>query len=121
MLEVAKARDARIDPHSNPNSTWFIVIEGGGWVLVGDEKTRIAAGEAALWPAGEVHGAWTEHSTLRAFIVELGGADDSHVRGVVEGVARALGPGEEPAAPAEGALAEPVRPAEHDPRAGEPL
>ena len=38
---------ARIEPHSNPNTTYFIVVEGGGWVGVGDERTRIAAGEAA--------------------------------------------------------------------------
>jgi quercetin dioxygenase-like cupin family protein len=88
IAELAMEREARIEPHSNPNSTWFIVIEGGGWVLVGVEKTRIAAGEAAFWPAGEIHGAWTEHSQLRAFMVELAGADDSHLRGIIEGTAR---------------------------------
>jgi len=121
VVELAFARGARIEPHSNPNSSWFIVIEGGGWVLVGDEKTRIAAGEAALWPAGEIHGAWAEHSEMRAFAVEFAGADDSDVRGILEGRARELPPGTRPAAPAHGELAEPVRPAVHDPSAGEPL
>ena len=46
IAELAFARGARIEPHANPNTTWFIVIEGGGWVGVGDERTRIAAGEA---------------------------------------------------------------------------
>ena len=52
------------------------MIEGGGWVGVGDEYTRIAAGEAAVWPADIPHAAWTEHSEMRAIVVELAGADD---------------------------------------------
>ena len=32
ISELAFARGARIEPHSNPNTTWFVVIEGGGWV-----------------------------------------------------------------------------------------
>ena len=121
IVELAMERGGRIEPHSNPNTTWFIVIEGGGWVLVGDEKTRIAAGEAALWPAGQVHGAWTEHSQLRAFMVELAGADDSDVRGILEGVAKQSHSGLPPATRGLGALAPPDRPVEHDPDAGEPL
>lgn len=85
ISELAFARNARIEPHSNPNTTYFIVVEGGGWVGVGDERTRIAAGEAALWPAEVVHSAWTEHSEMRAFVVELAGADD---RAAVLGRAR---------------------------------
>ena len=69
----------------NPNTTYFIVVEGGGWVGVGDERTRIAAGEAALWPADVIHSAWTEHSEMRAFVVELAGADDG---GAILGRAR---------------------------------
>ena len=76
ISELAFARGARIEPHSNPNTTWFVVIEGGGWVGVGDEWTRIAAGEAAIWPADVPHAAWTEHSEMRAFVVEFSGADD---------------------------------------------
>ena len=52
ISELAFAKGGSIPVHDSPNSAWFIVIEGGGWVLVGDEKTRIAAGEAAVWPAG---------------------------------------------------------------------
>jgi quercetin dioxygenase-like cupin family protein len=73
---MAFARNARIEPHSSPNATWFVVIEGGGWVGVGDERTRIAAGESACWPADVIHSAWTEHSEMRALVVELSGADD---------------------------------------------
>ena len=121
IAELAMEREARIEPYTSPNSTWFIVIEGGGWVLVGDEKTRIAAGEAAFWPAGQIHGAWTEHSQLRAFMVELAGADDSEMRGILEGVAHVPHPALPPASRGEGQLAPRNRPAQHDPTAGEPL
>ena len=121
IAELAMERNARIEPHTSPNSTWFIVIEGGGWVLVGDEKTRLAAGEAAYWPAGQIQGAWTEHSPLRAFMVELAEADDSHMRGILEGVAREPHPALPPVARGDGELVTRERPAEHDPSAGEPL
>ncbi len=85
IAEVALARGARIEPHANPNTSWFIVIEGGGWVGVGDERTRVAAGEAILWPAHVPHAAWTEHSEMRAFTVEFAGADDSAAPGILEG------------------------------------
>ena len=91
VSELAFARNARIEPHASPNTTYFIVIEGGGWVGVGDERTRIAAGEAAVWPPDVIHSAWTEHSEMRAFVVELAGADDG---GAVLGRARELAPGE---------------------------
>jgi quercetin dioxygenase-like cupin family protein len=84
ISELAFARRASIEPHSNPNTTWFIVIEGGGWVQVGDERARVAAGEAVLWPADVIHGAWTELSEMRAFVVELAGADDAHLRGIID-------------------------------------
>ena len=31
VSELAFARRASVEPHSNPNTAWFIVIEGGGW------------------------------------------------------------------------------------------
>lgn len=120
IAEVAFARGARIEPHSNPNTTYFIVVEGGGWVGVGSERTRIAAGEAALWPADQIHSAWTEHSEMRAFVVELAGADD---KGAILGRARELAPGErDPVALGVGALAERrPDPARRAPSDGEPL
>ena len=120
VSELAFARNARIEPHSNPNTTYFIVVEGGGWVGVADERTRIAAGEAACWPPDVVHSAWTEHSEMRALVVELAGADDG---GAVLGRARELTPaGGRPVARGVGALAprlpDPVR---REPADGEPL
>ena len=61
-----------------------MVIEGGGWVQVGDERARVAAGEAVLWPADVIHGAWTELSEMRAIVVELAGPDDAHLRGIID-------------------------------------
>lgn len=121
ISELAFGPHARIPPHDNPNTTWFCVIEGGGFVEVGEEQRRVGPGEAVLWPAGVVHGAWTEGTTMRVIIVELAGPDDSHLRGILEGAARRLGPGEAgKVAKGEGRLApRPVPPA-RDPTAGEP-
>ena len=84
MSELAFARNARIEPHSNPNTTWFVVIEGGGWVAVGEERARVYAGEAVLWPASIPHAAWTDITEMRAIVVEYAGADDRGL-GVIEG------------------------------------
>jgi quercetin dioxygenase-like cupin family protein len=82
VSELAFARNGRIEPHTSPNTTWLIVVEGGGWVAVGEEYTRIAAGEAVLWPPDVPHAAWTEHSQMRAFLVEFTGADDTTIAGM---------------------------------------
>lgn len=123
IAELAFARGARLEPHMNPNTTYFIVIEGGGWVGVGDERVRVAAGEAVVWPAGVDHAAWTDFGEMRAFVVEFAGADDSAVAGFIEGVAARLGAGDErPVARGEGRLADrtdPDRPADRS--SGEPL
>lgn len=122
IAELAFARVALIEPHSNPNTSYFIVIEGGGWVLVGNERVRVAAGEAVVWPPGIVHGAWTEHSEMRAFVVEFAHADAALAPGILEGTARALGPGEARPPRARGSLAERRPPPERiDRSTGEPL
>jgi quercetin dioxygenase-like cupin family protein len=118
VSELAFARNARTEPHANPNTSLFIVVEGGGWVGVGDERTRIAAGEAAVWPADIPHAAWTEHSEMRALIVELAGADDSDT---VLGRARDAEPDERPVARGTGQLAaRTARPRPSDQNDGEP-
>lgn len=112
ITEMAFARRASIEPHSNPNTTWFVVIEGGGWVEVGEERALVAAGEAVLWPADVPHGAWTELSEMRAIVVELSGADDAHLLGILDGRPLALPPGDETTppgvAPADGQLRTPA-------------
>jgi quercetin dioxygenase-like cupin family protein len=121
VSELAFARGARIEPHSNPNTTYFIVIEGGGWAAVGDERVRVAAGEAVVWPPDIDHAAWTEHSEMRAFVVEFAGWDLVERRGVLAGVARAAIPAEA-AVRGEGRLApRPIDPETIDRSSGEPL
>jgi len=126
VTELAFARRATIEPHSNPNTTWFVVIEGGGWVQVGDDRARVAAGEAVLWPADVVHGAWTELGEMRAIVVEYAGADDAAARGILEGrllPAPAGDPGSAGtlASPADGALASAAIDAARAAAEGEPL
>jgi quercetin dioxygenase-like cupin family protein len=126
ISELAFSRNGRIEPHTNPNTTWFIVIEGGGWVVVDGEPLRVAAGEAVLWPPDVAHGAWADHGPMRAFVVELAGPDDTMFRGILEGrVAAALGPGgaagrARTVSRGEGVLTGPDHPPPPDPEAGEP-
>jgi quercetin dioxygenase-like cupin family protein len=71
IAELALRPNASIAPHSNPNLTYLIVIEGGGFVRIGDETARVAAGEAVVWPPDVVHAAWTEATPMRAIVVEF--------------------------------------------------
>jgi quercetin dioxygenase-like cupin family protein len=117
VSELAFGRNARIEPHSNPNTTWFVVIEGGGWVAVGDERARVYAGEAVLWPASSPHSAWTDITEMRAIVVEYAGADDRGP-GMIDGTARpAIGA---PVVRAEGSLAGRARSTDATSREGEP-
>ncbi|MCU0482843.1 MAG: cupin domain-containing protein [Chloroflexi bacterium] len=98
IVELAFARGATMEAHTNPRAAWFVVIEGGGWVRVADETARVAAGEAVLWPAGLDRAAWTELSEMRAIVVELSAADRP----------AALAPGDGPGGPGEAADPEPT-------------
>ena len=120
VAELAFSRDGRIEPHANPNTSWFIVIEGGGWVVVDEERLRVAAGEAVLWPAGVTHAAWADHGPMRAFVVEFAGPDDAAVRGIIEGRVRELTAGGSRAARADGSLTNPRRRAARAATEGEP-
>ena len=71
IVELAFRPRAAMAPHSNPNLTYFLVIEGGGFVQVGDERARVAAGEAVVWPPDVAHAAWTEETPMRALVVEF--------------------------------------------------
>ena len=107
ITELAFSRDARITPHTNPRWTYFVVIEGGGWVGVGDERCRVQAGEAVVWPPDVLHAAWTDGAPMRAIVVEFAEPPPQLGPGVVEGMARVISPGA-PARPkmkGEGSLA----------------
>jgi quercetin dioxygenase-like cupin family protein len=137
ISELAFSPRGMIAPHSNPNTTLFIVVSGGGFVQVGDERTRVNHGEAVLWPAGVPHGAYTEGTEMRAIVIELTGPDDAWARGILEtgqpvrpGGPAALeavaGPTPVPtpqsptATPGEGSLTEPLSHRGYDPSTGEP-
>ena len=117
VTEVAFGPYAMITPHSNEtNTALFIVISGGGFVQVGEERARVNHGEAVLWPPGVPHGAYTDGTEMRAIIVELVGED-----GRVVDAAAGHGTGATPAEKAKGALAERQRTrAEYDSAEGEP-
>ncbi len=121
IAELAFARGASVHPHANRNATWFLVIEGGGFVRVGDQQARVGAGEAVMWPAGEVHAAWTELSEMRAIVVEIGAADPTVVAALLPVGSRET-PGGVPDAGAttEGSLVV-ERAQAYDPSEGEPV
>jgi quercetin dioxygenase-like cupin family protein len=77
IAEIAFRPNAMLAPHSNPNLAYFVVVEGGGFVQVGEEHARVAAGEAVVWPPNVVHAAWTELTPMRVLVVEFAaeGAD----------------------------------------------
>jgi len=83
---------ARIAPHASPRWTCFLVIEGGGWTGVGDERCRVAAGEAAVWPPDVLHAAWTDGTPMRAIVVELA-EEPKQLASVVDGYAVSRGEG----------------------------
>jgi quercetin dioxygenase-like cupin family protein len=138
VSELAFSRRAAIAPHDNPNTTLFIVVSGGGFVQVGDERTRINHGEAVVWPAGVPHGAYTDGSEMRAILVEFSGANDEPavVLAIESGVAAVIPsddvpqpsptptsapPGTVTVEPARGRLADrPPSREEHDESEGEP-
>ena len=122
IAELAFGRRARITPHTNPNWTYFVVIEGGGWVGVGDERTRVTAGEAVVWPPDVLHGAWTDGAPMRAIVVEFA-SPVLALPGVTEGEAIEIGPGDAHAPRGEGQLAprRPNRAVDPEDAEGEPI
>ena len=116
ITELAFSRRALIAPETSPDMGLFIVVSGGGWVQVGDERTSIDHGEAVEWPPGVAHGAWTDGTTMRAILVEVPDV-------ALEGSSARLAdpPAVTDLTPARGRLADrEVRPEEHDPEEGEP-
>lgn len=116
ITELAFARRAVIAPQTSPDAGLFIVVSGGGWVQVGEERAAINHGEAVEWPPGVAHAAWTEGSQMRALLVEVPdqAIETRHERLATPASGAAT-------APARGGLAaRDVRPEDHDPTEGEP-
>jgi quercetin dioxygenase-like cupin family protein len=121
VTELSFSRRALLAPQSSPDDGLFVVIAGGGWVQVADERTPIHHGEAVEWPAGLGHAAWTDGSTMRALLVEVPDvALESHHERLPERPASDP-PSASPGPAARGGLAaREVRPEDHDPTEGEP-
>ena len=114
VSEVAFSKQGVITPHATRNASLFIVVSGGGWVQVGEERSRVSHGEAVVWPAGVAHGAWTDGSEMRAIVVELPMAPTQVVEGTVQRSETAT-------EPARGHLVERAPdPSTHDESHGEP-
>lgn len=116
ITELAFSSRALIAPQTSPDRGLFIVVAGGGWVQVGQERTAINHGEAVEWPPGVAHGAWTDGTTMRAILVEVPDAavEAPHVRAPE-------GPAVGELTPARGRLADrEARPEDHDASEGEP-
>jgi quercetin dioxygenase-like cupin family protein len=105
IAELAFGRRAHVAPHSNPAVTYFLVIEGGGWVGVGEERARVIAGEAVVWPPDVPHAAWTEGTPMRAIVVELPELPRALPGAVIEAPAVAAGARARPVSKGVGALA----------------
>ena len=121
VTELAFQRYAIITPHANQtNTALFIVISGGGFVQVGDERARVNHGEAVVWPPGIVHGAYTDGTEMRVIVVEFMANDDPEtLMGYAADVTTRAS--ERPATRGEGALAERrVTREEYDSSEGEP-
>jgi quercetin dioxygenase-like cupin family protein len=127
VSELAFGRYGMIVPHSNPNTTLFVVISGGGYVQVGDERARVNHGEAVLWPADVPHGAYTDGSEMRAIVIEVPSADSPVLAGeaatllAAQAQPAANAQDEESKKPVEGKLAERQKlRADYDSSEGEP-
>jgi hypothetical protein len=118
VTELAFGRRARLLPHASPRWTCFLVIEGGGWTGVGEDRCRVAVGEAAVWPPDVLRAAWTDGTPMRAIVVELA-EDPRQLSAVVEGLAGVVA---RPVSRGEGRLADRPRPRRPpDDGEGEPL
>ena len=122
VSELAFGPYAMVTPHANQaNTALFIVIGGGGFVQVGDERARVNHGEAVLWPPGIPHGAYTDGTEMRAIIVELVGDGSERVIEAGDRHAEVEQPADGQAQKATGALAERQRTRdEYDATEGEP-
>jgi quercetin dioxygenase-like cupin family protein len=127
VSELAFQRYAIVTPHANQsNTSLFIVISGGGYVQVGEERTRVNHGEAVVWPPGLVHGAYTDGTEMRAIIVELiSEGPPTEISGVAADAEVDSGGAAAPSAssptPAEGTLADrTITREEYDSNEGEP-
>jgi len=71
ITEIALSDHAALGPVRSPNDGLLIVIEGGGWLALADERQRVASGEAVALPAAVERLLATDGVPLRAILVEF--------------------------------------------------
>lgn len=71
ITELALDERALFGPLRSPLRGLLIMIEGGGWLALGDERQRVAAGEAIVLPADEERLLASDGAPLRAILVEF--------------------------------------------------
>jgi quercetin dioxygenase-like cupin family protein len=71
VTELAFASRAVLPPQTSSDLGLFVVVSGGGWIQVGEERSAINHGEAVEVPPGVVHAAWTDGAPMRAILVEV--------------------------------------------------
>ena len=74
ITEIALSDRAALGPVRSPNDGLLILIEGGGWLALADERQRVASGEAIALPAGVERLLATDGVPLRAILVEFSSA-----------------------------------------------
>ena len=120
VSELAFTRRAFLPPQTSPRVALFVVVSGGGWVQVDDERVAINHGEAVRWPAGVSHAAWTDGSEMRAVLVELA-EDGLELARIAPGTIVEASAAARPVEAARGRLARRVgSPEDHDQTEGEP-
>jgi quercetin dioxygenase-like cupin family protein len=71
VTEIALAERAAFGPLRSSSDALLVVIEGGGWLAVADERQRVAVGESIEVPAGAERLLVTDSVPLRAIFIEF--------------------------------------------------
>jgi quercetin dioxygenase-like cupin family protein len=70
ISEIVLGERGTFGPHRSLDAAVLVVIEGGGWIGIGGELARIAAGESVALPAGVDRRIATDGVPLRAILIE---------------------------------------------------
>ena len=68
MLRFAET--STITPHAADFDVEVVCLSGSGMTSVGDERAELREGQTVRWPAGMVHGLWTEAEEMVTLMVE---------------------------------------------------
>ena len=71
VTEIALAERAAFGPLRSSSDALLVVIEGGGWLAVADERQRVAVGESIEIPSGAERLLVTDGVPLRAIFIEF--------------------------------------------------